>query len=432
MEVHYPSNEYKNIISSSRNDISKTNISCPETILENTSTTHTASLEENVYVIEPEMPLPISNLQQALNQFWSQYVKALESEVTKLGSEVERLPGGLQQRLTLEALQNAKLLQLDDYRGTVLPNGSPLHMKPRDALNEVMCPCVEECEGRRRMKCATRRCDDCPEYKVHPLEQTNDALAPSVKFQTYELVTRCSKHGALEYGAKVCEKCEQKASAKDGKIGTRKELVLKEKSIGDSLTDHYIPELDKYAYHYAHVRMLSKKFCEKMRKDMFESIPYSLKTRRDYAEAIQEEMDHEIQSSHFRAKRTLSIEGCVVESYETETMRKKEFHSHFSDDCTQNAATTYQNMLVLLDFLEGEHALVRDLTIMFDHTDGCTAQYRCGIALYLLSILACKKKIIIDRAIEAPGHGKDEVDGVNATTKRFIRSKFCTVQAPGQ
>jgi len=44
---------------------------------------------------------------------------------------------------------------------------------------------------------------------------------------------------------------------------------------------------------------------------------------------------------------------------------------------------------------------------------------RCGTALYLLSVLAGHFGIVIDRAIGAPGHGKDIVDGLNATDKVY-------------
>lgn len=44
----------------------------------------------------------------------------------------------------------------------------------------------------------------------------------------------------------------------------------------------------------------------------------------------------------------------------------------------------------------------------------------------LLSVLAATTyRIVIDRAIGTPGHGKDLVDGLNATDKRFLREKFC-------
>lgn len=67
---------------------------------------------------------------------------------------------------------------------------------------------------------------------------------------------------------------------------------------------------------------------------------------------------------------------------------------------------------------------------MFENTDGCTKQYRCGTACFLLSLLAFTHQIVIDRAIGAPGHGKDIVDGLNATDKQFLSYKMCKIGLP--
>ena len=55
--------------------------------------------------------------------------------------------------------------------------------------------------------------------------------------------------------------------------------------------------------------------------------------------------------------------------------------------------------------------------LLLRNSDDCAAQYRCSTALLFLSSLATSHKIVIDRAISCPGHGKDIVDGVNGTTK---------------
>ena len=57
---------------------------------------------------------------------------------------------------------------------------------------------------------------------------------------------------------------------------------------------------------------------------------------------------------------------------------------------------------------------------MWDQTDGCTKQYRCSIAYYLMSYLSTSYQIVLDRAVDTPGHGKDVVDGFNAVQKRYL------------
>ena len=57
---------------------------------------------------------------------------------------------------------------------------------------------------------------------------------------------------------------------------------------------------------------------------------------------------------------------------------------------------------------------------MWDQTYGCAKQYRCYIAYYLMSYLSTSYQIVLDRAVDTPGHGKDVVDGFNAFKKRYL------------
>jgi hypothetical protein len=86
-------------------------------------------------------------------------------------------------------------------------------------------------------------------------------------------------------------------------------------------------------------------------------------------------------------------------------------------------------MKALFDELKEIGELCAGLTV-WDDTDGCAKQYRCGTAIYLLSILASTYGVIIDRAIGAPGHGKDIVDGLNATDKIYLRKMMCMIGTP--
>ena len=55
---------------------------------------------------------------------------------------------------------------------------------------------------------------------------------------------------------------------------------------------------------------------------------------------------------------------------------------------------------------------------MWDQIDGCANQYRCFIAYYLVYFLSKSYKIVLDRAVDSPGRGKDVVDGFNAVQKQ--------------
>ena len=67
-----------------------------------------------------------------------------------------------------------------------------------------------------------------------------------------------------------------------------------------------------------------------------------------------------------------------------------------------------------------------------EETDGCAKQYRCASAINLLSMLPMKYNIVIDRAVGAPGHGKDVVDGLNALDERYLKQCMFRLLNPEQ
>ena len=71
------------------------------------------------------------------------------------------------------------------------------------------------------------------------------------------------------------------------------------------------------------------------------------------------------------------------------------------------------------------------MIIIWENTDGCTDQYLCTTALYLLSMLAHAYNIIIDSGVGEPGHGRYFVDGLNDTNKKFLSMLTTNVKLPG-
>ena len=87
-------------------------------------------------------------------------------------------------------------------------------------------------------------------------------------------------------------------------------------------------------------------------------------TCRDYTEWLNAKFNLEIQSNHFGNDRDLSIEGvslllhtlASLEAYEetgdaSDLTEWMEFHSHFSDNSKQDAATTHEHMDRLVNIL---------------------------------------------------------------------------------
>ena len=71
------------------------------------------------------------------------------------------------------------------------------------------------------------------------------------------------------------------------------------------------------------------------------------------------------------------------------------------------------------------------LCAIYGNDDGCAEQYIYASELYLMSVMSQCYSIIIDRGISAPGHGKEVVDGLNATDKQYIYQLMSNVQLPG-
>ena len=244
----------------------------------------------------------------------------------------------------------------------------PWHLKPGIALGEIQCGCVAG-TAFPHWDCVLRRCKECPEYPIPPEEQGTDDDAPKIKFHIYQTVTQCTRHGAIATNAKVCPHCvadpAPPTAKKAPKIRSRKHLTDMEETMGVFHRDYYLPSLEKLAYHRPHCRILGKDHCGKARLLAFKRRP-SVRTRRDYAERLAAAFNLEAQHEHFGNGRSLSMEGSSVETFckaavdaynagvwaMDEADLKMVFHSHFSDDSRQDAATTHAHMTELFKELK--------------------------------------------------------------------------------
>ena len=113
------------------------------------------------------------------------------------------------------------------------------------------------------------------------------------------------------------------------------------------------------------------------------------------------------------------MEGSTVEYMANDNLIM-EFHSHFVDKSDQNYASTHAHMKVLMKHLNDNNLIKSRQSTLWDFTDVCAKQYRCSAAVFLLSALAMEYNIVIDRQVDAPGHGKGNVDGHNAVDKLYL------------
>ena len=70
-------------------------------------------------------------------------------------------------------------------------------------------------------------------------------------------------------------------------------------------------------------------------------------------------------------------------------------------------------------FLSG--IVVSGLSTVWKDTNGSDKQYWCALDIYLITMLSSSYGIILDRAIIAPGHRKNVVDGFNEMDKRYLK-----------
>ena len=67
--------------------------------------------------------------------------------------------------------------------------------------------------------------------------------------------------------------------------------------------------------------------------------------------------------------------------------------------------------------------LVSVMSTLQEDADSCANEYWSALAIYLMTVLSYSYGIIMDCAINAPGHGNNVVDGPNATDKRYLKEK---------
>ena len=340
----------------------------------------------------------------------------------------------------------------EQYSQFVFPENEARHPRCEDAADSVLCAPTPEC-SLPNWKCVLRKCTLCSTIDIPDLELDTSNTAPIIMFHTYMTQYSCSQHGVVllekvtyyldDAGKKhnTCWFCEQLIQAKTpnfvrGRLYEKVKLFSIQRKIGDFHKHFYIRQIEKLAYHRSYYKILGKFHVADVRQQAFASTPGDISTRSDYAEKFGFAPDGQLQSEYYDNNRTLSMEGCCLDHFlptenvinhlmhETEYEIKPEdtkrvFHLHLSDSKLQNAATTTCHLTTLLDQLFQNNIMLRHGT-MWDQTDGCGKQYRCSVAYYLLSVLSVKFQIIIDRAVDTPGHGKDVVDGFNAVQKRFL------------
>ena len=183
--------------------------------------------------------------QRSLNAFRGRLKHALAAKANAMPSAGRR---------PAKQRKAAALLAAKNYQPSLNFNPPvPWHLKPGLALGEIQCQPCHDGHGFPHWDCVLRCCDACPEYPIPKEEQGTDDDTPKIRFHVYMTVTECTKHGKITPGAKLCDLCKADPSPSSAKkvpkVRSRKHLTEMCTAIGTFHKEHYLPALEKLAYH---------------------------------------------------------------------------------------------------------------------------------------------------------------------------------------
>ena len=320
----------------------------------------------------------------------------------------------------------------------------PIWDRCQDATLAMSCPSI----GKSKLiplKCALQRCDNCPKLpEVHNERFCGPATEAfrCIPWSQYENVLKCKMHGAIPTGTEclVCKDLKEKYVTKKA-VKKELEVAKKRAPIGDFIKTYFLPFLFKLRYHLFWVIVLSKHWCVAQREKSFMKTPTgrSVLIHRDYSDRLASAYDGEAQSQGMGDRPNTGMEGITVKYYKDGKYLDGEelqmdWHCFLQDLKRQDARTSHNNTEVLIQKLQAEpfNLLPKEEdAVMYEQADGCSKQYKSGTALWSMSFLSKKYKIVINRMVTAPGHGKGMVDALAGFDKWFIRKHFCAVKGVG-
>ena len=103
-----------------------------------------------------------------------------------------------------------------------------------------------------------------------------------------------------------------------------------------------------------------------------------------------------------------------------------EFHSYFSDDSAQNAATTFEHMKKFIHWIYDNNFSIK-YDIIYDTTNGCSKQYRCANATWRLYVFVFTYRVVIDTRINATGYVRRKIDDINRADNTYSKQKMCII-----
>ena len=154
-------------------------------------------------------------------------------------------------------------------------------------------------------------------------------------------------------------------------------------------------------------------------------LPLLIALQHDFTEELTIIPNEETQSNNYGRSVNVSIGGYTVHYCHPSDESKQllDFHSFMSDDTTQMASTVYFHMVMLIQKLMDSKIISKDGRVL-SQTDGCAKQYKCVTTIYVMSLLATKHGIVVDRSISESCHGKSLVGKCLIKTRKHFGGTF--------
>ena len=340
--------------------------------------------------------------------------------------------------------------QLEMYKGKVLDDDGNTVIPERawDAAAQLACPKVElAIDGNddsivrcfHKFGCVMGECNACPKWhSLIPAEERE--CTDYIKYCIYGCYSQCSLHGQRFIGVNAmnieyCMECERRPITAEEQHG-RKIPRMQKKYIRQEKTEPmnefmalggtYHKHITAMLYHSFLVVMLGSTVLAKNVAEAVKTNDNNLLFRRDHSERYTPRQTGEIMSEGIGTDGDVSIEGAtLMYKIEGSATFRKILYASLSDDKKQDASTVRCNIEHVFNDLEERGELNRaNLNGIYDIVDGCAVQYRCATVLYVLSQLSTQLNTCYTRNVQAPGHGKEEVDGLIGTDKTYADMIF--------
>ena len=334
----------------------------------------------------------------------------------------------------------------------------PVHADGWAACSQYGCGARKSIEGHNYRFipycCQKGDCVKCNEVGYIPprFETTVVDEREMIQFSKFTTVSRCTVpgHGTFhiepfdEEPKLRCVWCEREEEKTPGwkeknkaKVSVKKTRQLFQQPFREYISKDgdYARSMKKMFRHKQNVILLGKDMKTTPREAYIKKKEgKAIMLVRDFMEKMGISANNEMQFQYFMKSISLGGEGISVflrrpgeDKYETR------LYTVLSTEKKQDGRIVYCNTEMILKKIfedlkkqEEAGATVIKFDIILDDTDGCSEQYRCGTALFLLWKFAKENDTVYDRAIDCAGHGKKKIDGYGGWLKNYLRSQLMT------